>query len=177
MAFGVLAALAAAAGYIAILATTGRELTVLVLLVGLIVGKAVRIGSRARGGRRFQWLAMALTYLAIATTYVPFVVKGYSRLSARTTPVERVSAPDVAGSFLAVAITPEPVAPPRASLGTAAVGFSGLILLAIAAPLLESAHNLFTTLVTILALVQAWRMNRRANLRISGPYQVRALSA
>src|SRR5688500_16361625 len=79
--FGVLAAIAAAAGYIALLAATGRELTLAVLLIGLVVGKAVRIGSRGRGGRRFQWLAVALTCLAIAATYVPFVVKGYSRSS------------------------------------------------------------------------------------------------
>jgi len=63
--FGVLAAIATAAGYIALLATTGRELTATLFLIGLVVGKAVRTGARGRGGRRFQWLAVALTYLAI----------------------------------------------------------------------------------------------------------------
>jgi hypothetical protein len=178
VAFGTLGALAAAAGYIALLATTGRELTILILLVGLVVGKAVRTGSGARGGRRFQWLAVALTYLAIATTYVPFVVKGYSRTSSRVA----VAAPDdagtlnVAGSFLSAAMAPEPTPAPRSSLGGAALGLSALLLLAVAAPILEAANHAVTTLITLVALFQAWRMNRRVDLQITGPYRVRASS-
>jgi hypothetical protein len=179
VAFGILGALAAAAGYVALLATTGRELTALVLLVGLVVGKAVRTGSGTRGGRRFQWLAVALTYLAIATTYVPFVMKGYSRASTQVAIAAPADTPalDVAGSFLSAAIAAEPAPPPRSSLGGAALGFGGLLLLAVAAPVLEATSHVITTLLTLLALFQAWRMNRRVDLRISGPYRVRAASA
>ncbi|HUQ81218.1 MAG TPA: hypothetical protein VM076_08775 [Gemmatimonadaceae bacterium] len=178
-AFGTLGALAAAAGYVALLATTGRDLTVFVLLVGLVVGKAVRTGSGARGGRRFQWLAVALTYLAIATTYVPFVVKGYSRVSARPAAVapDAESTVNLAGSFLSVSTPVEPEQPSRSSLGSAALGFAALLLLAVAAPVLEGATHLAATLITLVALAQAWRMNRRVDLRLAGPYRVRPPNA
>ena len=174
LAFGLLAALAAAAAYVALLATTGRELTPAVFLVGLVVGKAVRVGARGRGGRRFQWLAVGLTYLAIATTYVPFVVKGYSPASSRSSAeATELAFPAATASFLTVATPPpEPLAA-RSSLGGTAVGFGGLLLLAVAAPLLESANNILATLVMFAALLQAWRMNRRVELRVTGPYRVR----
>jgi len=64
--FGIVAALAAAVvdalfiGYTAI--TTGY----LALLVGWMVGKGITLGSRGRGGRRYQVTAVVLTYLALA---------------------------------------------------------------------------------------------------------------
>ena len=39
-----------------------------------MVGKSVFIGSRHRGGAFYQLLAMGLTYLAIVSTYVPFIL-------------------------------------------------------------------------------------------------------
>ena len=182
LAFGVLAALAAAAAYVALLAATGRELSAALLLVGLVVGKAVRIGARGRGGRRFQWLAVGLTYLAIATTYVPFVVKGYSRLSPLSS-VSSVDAPDAApllnmdARFLTVGTTPSPAPAPLASLGGTAAGLGALLLLAVAAPVLEGANHLIGTLITLVTLFHAWRLNRRVDLKITGPYQVRVPSA
>ena len=47
------------------------------------VGGAVRWGSDGRGGKRYQALAMALTYLAIVATYIPPIVQ---RFSARGAP-------------------------------------------------------------------------------------------
>ena len=180
LSFGVLAAMAAAAGYVALLAATGRELTLAVLLIGLVVGKAVRIGSRGRGGRRFQWLAVALTYLAIAATYVPFVVKGYSRSSALAESAAGVATDAAAGStldtrFLMVAAE-APAPAPTQSLGATAVGLGALLLLAMAAPVLEGANQVVGALLMLAALVQAWRLNRRVDVTITGPYRVRAQS-
>jgi len=172
LALGLFAAIAGASAYFALLAITGRELIVVVLLVGFIVGKAVRIGSRARGGRRFQWLAVVLTYLAIVTTYVPFVVKGYSRRSPAV--AEAIAAPSQDGSFLTVAMAPTRASAPGSSLGDTAVGFGALLLLALVAPLLEGTSNLFGLLITFAALYQAWRMNREVAVVITGPYHVRA---
>jgi hypothetical protein len=74
--FGVIAAALVAAVYFGLLAAIGREVSFALILVGFAVGRAVRIGGRRRGGRRFQWLALGLTYLAMVMTYVPFVLKG-----------------------------------------------------------------------------------------------------
>ena len=172
MMFGVVAALASAAAYFALLATTGREMTVLILLLGFAVGKAVRVGSRSRGGRRFQWLAVGLTYLAVAATYVPFVMKGYSRQSMAV--AETFTVPNADARYLGVATAPVAAATAAPSLGSTALGFGGLLLLAIAAPLLEGANNMFVLLFTLGALTQAWRMNRSTVRVITGPYRVRA---
>ena len=74
--FGAAAAAASAAVYFGLLAAIGYEVSVALILIGFVVGKAVRTGARGRGGRSFQWLALGLTYLAMVTTYVPFVLKG-----------------------------------------------------------------------------------------------------
>jgi hypothetical protein len=49
-----------------------------------------------------------------------------------------------------------------------------LLLLAIAAPILEGLGHVVTLVVIGCALAQAWRMNRRVDLRITGPYRVRS---
>jgi hypothetical protein len=170
--FGVASAAVAAAIYFAALTATGREITAIVLLVGFIVGKAVRVGSRSRGGRRFQWLALSLTYLAIAATYVPFVMKGFSPAS-RTSSIELLPASTNGGAFLVVNPVTTAPAPPPASLGRAAIDYSALLLLAAAAPILEGMRHVLTLLLIAAALFQAWRMNRRTPVMISGPYRVR----
>lgn len=50
------------------------QLYVLNLLAGVLVGAAVRVGSRLRGGVAFQGIACLLVYPAIVSTYVPFVL-------------------------------------------------------------------------------------------------------
>lgn len=65
------AAAVGAAAYFAVAYFTGYELALVSIAVGWLVGRAVQIGSRGRGGRRYQALAMALTYAAIVVTYVP----------------------------------------------------------------------------------------------------------
>ena len=134
--YGTIAASLAAAGYFALLLLVGREVSVALLAVGFGVGKAVRLGARGRGGRRLQWLALLLTYLAIVATYIPFVLKG--------------AATDDMGA---------------------------LLLLAVAAPILEGLDHGLTLIMIALALGQAWRSNRHADLRMTGPYVVRAAQA
>lgn len=172
VAFGVVAASIGAAIYFALLAATGREVSIVVLLVGFMVGKAVRAGARGRGGRRYQWLAVALTYLAIVTTYVPFVLKGFTRSSPAS--VTAISDVSTTTDVLLTVRTPRVESPaPRASLGATTVDLGALLLLAVVAPVLEGANHLLTLLVFALALVQAWRLNRRIDVRLTGPYQVR----
>ncbi len=174
--FGIAAAVAGAAIYFGVLAATGREVIFVTLLVGFMVGKAVRVGARGRGGRRYQWLAVALTYLTIVSTYVPFVLKGFSRTSAIST--ADIAAPAIGGeTFLAVGTPVTPYTAPIPSLGTSAVNLGALLLLAMAAPVLEGLGHVVTLLVISAALAQTWRMNRRVEILVSGPYYVRASNA
>ena len=72
--FGAGAAVVGAAGYYAFVRLTHIEWALLTALVGLGVGMAVRIGSRGHGGRKFQGVAVALTYLAMSGAYLPFIL-------------------------------------------------------------------------------------------------------
>ena len=72
--FGAGAAIVGAAGYYAFVKITGIEWALLTALVGLGVGMAVRIGSRGHGGRRYQFVAVILTYFAMAGAYLPFML-------------------------------------------------------------------------------------------------------
>jgi hypothetical protein len=131
--FGAAAAAAGAAIYFGLLAAIGHEVSVALILIGFAVGRAVRSGARGRGGRPYQWLALGLTYLAMATTYVPFVLKGSD-------------ASDV----------------------------GGLLVLAIAAPILEGIDHGLTLIMIAITLGQAWRTNRRVEPKLTGPFRVRA---
>ncbi len=78
--YGVGAAIAGAALYYAVLAATGYEIGLVAVVVGLLVGKAVRKGSDSLGGWRYQALAMSLTYLSIVSSYVPGILKSHEAL-------------------------------------------------------------------------------------------------
>src|SRR5262245_59653183 len=70
------AAVIGSALYYAIAALSGFEFGLIAIVVGFGVGSAVRWGSGGRGGRGHQALAMALTYLAIVSTYIPPIIEG-----------------------------------------------------------------------------------------------------
>ena len=62
--------------------TANIEAGLIALLLGFLVGKGVFAGSGRRGGRRYQFLAVTLTYLGIGVAYIPFALEGL-RQSAR----------------------------------------------------------------------------------------------
>src|SRR5437868_4872092 len=73
--FGVAAAIGGSVAWYAVAKITGMEIGLLAIAVGYAVGKAVRHGARGPGARRYQALAMLLTYLSITGSYVPLVWK------------------------------------------------------------------------------------------------------
>ncbi|MBZ0111309.1 MAG: hypothetical protein K8J08_02500 [Thermoanaerobaculia bacterium] len=88
---GILGALIGAGAYWGVIRITGYEVGLLAIGVGLVVGFAVRLGSRAWGGLGFQVLAMLLTYLAIVVTYSPTVA---DELRRSETPSMESAVPD-----------------------------------------------------------------------------------
>ena len=61
--------------YYAVRALTGYEFGLIAIVVGVLVGGAVRMGSAHRGGMPYQVLAMFLTYTSIVSTYIPDIIK------------------------------------------------------------------------------------------------------
>ena len=69
--FGTIAAALGAILYYAIMRITGLNIGLVAVVVGLMVGGAVKAGSGNRGGRFYQLLAVFLTYSAIVAMHVP----------------------------------------------------------------------------------------------------------
>ena len=60
--------------YYGVMAIAHLEIGLVAILIGYMVGYAVRTGARGRGARRFQVLAVALTYASIALAYAPMAI-------------------------------------------------------------------------------------------------------
>lgn len=142
VAFGVVAAGLGAVLWYAVEAITGWQIGLIAIAVGFLVGGAVRHGAEHRGGWPYQALAMFLTYASIVSTYVPLILEG-SRDHA-----------DPTG--------------PALGAGTLVLAFA----IAFAAPFLMGFQNIMGIIIIGIGLYEAWKMNRKVPLAITGPFRV-----
>jgi uncharacterized membrane protein len=181
-------------------ATTGYELGLIAIGVGFFVGAAVRKGSNGRGGWRYQALAIFLTYASIVSTYVPEIMTGLmkgadqdSQAATTTTPAPASGLPSPAAELDASAVTVSPavtvgpaavtVAPPDPGQGSeqltpgkalvaVSVFLAFVVVIAFAAPFLGGFENIMGIFIIGIALYEAWKMNKKASLEITGPHVV-----
>ena len=181
--YGLGGAAAGAALYYAIVALTGYEIGLVAIAVGWMVGRAVQLGSRHRGGRVYQAIAVGLTYIAIVSTYVPYIIDAMEETPAASatagdsTSVANLLAPAESAADDAPAVSDAAAdGTTEASAGVGIVqlvmGVGILLLIAMAAPFLAGLENIIGLLIIGFALWQAWQMNRRVPLVITGPYAV-----
>ncbi len=141
------AALAGCAIYSLVAVVLHAEVGLISILVGYLVGKAVRRGSGGLGGRPQQIMAVVLTYLAISVSYMIVVLAAASHGAA----------------------------PPGAAAG-APLGFSLLVLamLALGGPffaLSAGMSGILSLLIVFFGLSYAWRLTGRAAILVKGPYE------
>jgi hypothetical protein len=174
---GVVAAALGALLYYAIAALTGYEIGLIAIVVGFGVGTAVRWGSNGRGGWLYQTLAIALTYLAIVSTYIPPIIGELSKLEAETTTASAEQTP-AATPVSATTETPaETAAEPASEPPALFVVVLILTAIAIAAPFLAGFENIIGLVIIGIGLYEAWKLNRRTELTISGPHALVAQPA
>jgi hypothetical protein len=168
------AAVAGSVLYYAVREITGLEIGLISILVGWGVGRSVHWGSRGKGGGLYQALAVFLTYMAIVSTYLPAIFSAIGERKAQkkaavTAPAQpgEASTQAAAGQAPAKAKAEEPI-----SLGEAVIGIGAIFCLAAAAPFLMGFKNLIGLLIIAFGLWEAWKINRRRELAISGPFQV-----
>lgn len=184
---GLLAAVAGAVVYFTVAKVTGYEIGLISIVVGLLVGKAVKVGARARGGWRYQALAVFLCYLSIASSYFAF---GIADLASRrgqeappTAPSATPAAPLAADApqptaaaegptQAAPTATPEPDPQPEPAAPSGLAMTGALLLLLLQLPVLVGKDNPMTFVLIAIALWEAWKLNVAAPFEATGPYAV-----
>ncbi len=178
--FGLVAGTVGAAIWYGVRRLTGYEIGLIAIAVGFLVGAAVRAGSGGRGGRRYQVLAVALTYFSICLNYAPDVVgelfkqaqQEESAVAAQDGSAPPAAAPPTAAAP-ATGADGEPPGLVAALLGLAL--FAALVLgISLAAPFLGGFQNAIGLLIIGFGLWQAWKMNEASPLEISGPFRIGA---
>ena len=157
--------------YFAITKLTGYEFGLIAVLVGFAVGGAVRWGCHGRGGRVYQALAVALTYLAIVSTYVPDVIEGF-RNSPSAEAATAAPAEPGAVSVSDQSVATVDAAPPAPTAGGFVFAIAFVMFIACLAPFLAGLQNVVGLAIIGFGLWEAWKINRRPELTITGPHQL-----
>jgi hypothetical protein len=173
---GIVAAILGAALYYAVLAITGFEVGLVAIAIGYMVGYGIRLGTRGRGGRRFQALALALTYWAVGLAYSSLALQQMvqERSGTRTS----ASAAQTSGAPAAAAQGEEPS---PAAGGGLALGLLVLLGFTFVLPVIVVAGSLpgglLSGAIIVFGMLQAWRMTAAPVLTVSGPYRIGATPA
>jgi len=156
---------------------TGWTIGYLALAVGWLVAKAMMKGSNGIGGRRYQVVALLLTYAAISVSAVPigisFALKNNSPTHTKQLDSQPSTQPDSAATTTESSTTTDS-ANPKPSLGVGAA-FLQLALLGLASPFMElqdPAHGIIGLVILFVGLSIAFRLTASKPLDVDGPYKV-----
>ena len=177
---GFVAAALGAGIYFGVAALTGYEFGLVAIVVGVLVGGAVRKGSNGRGGWRYQLIAMFLTYTAVVVTDSSLIARelkkewrvqadsaqAVSSASSAAQPAVLNASTDRATG---ASHLPRPLA--------VALGLALIVALAYAAPIMIGIASPLHLLIAGFALYEAWKLNRGVALQVTGPYQAAARPA
>jgi hypothetical protein len=175
---GLVAAVVGSAVWYAVRVLTHLEIGLIAIGIGLAVGTAVRRGARGRGGLPYQVLAVALTYLAIASANIPWVMAGIREGLARGIAQRMEAAPDLEGHGALLASKPASGSPAVQARVDAAIAHATLAdwwpiaWIVLKSPFLGGFRNAIGWIILFFGLQQAWRLTRATQLRVSGPFGV-----
>jgi hypothetical protein len=174
---GLGAAIAGFVIYWGIRAATGYEFGLVAILIGFMVGGAVRWGAKSRGGLFYQLMAVVLTYLSIASNYTPDVLQGMRQPQAEETAAdENATAATAAANPTGTAADNKvaPVATPATAEdeGPIPLWFALPIafVISLAVPFMGGLSNVIGWVIIAFGLMQAWRINKRVPVEVTGPF-------
>jgi hypothetical protein len=155
--FGIAGAVAGFALYVIFALATGLVIGFVSLAVGFIVGKAMNFGSRGAGGRRYQLVAVLLTYLAVSMSAVPIAIYQMRQQHQAQAQTQAQSSDTAA---------------PREHMSVAKV-IGVLALVGIASPFLDlqnPTHGIIGLVILFVGIRFAWRFTAGRTVSVSGPY-------
>jgi hypothetical protein len=182
--FGIGGAIAGLALYATFEIVTNIIIGYVALAVGFIVAKAMMAGSKGFGGRRYQIVAVILTYAAVSMAAIPVYIYEYSKHhnAARQQQTTQTYDPTQDSTSSAPAQADVPAAPQKpVGVGTAIVTLVGL---GLASPLLElyegvNYSSIIGLVILFVGLRIAWRMTagHPGAQQLVGPFPVNAPSS
>ena len=164
------AALAGLIVWSAVSIVTGLKIGLLAIAVGWMVGTAIRKGTGGHTSRKYQLLAIGLTYLAISMSFLPMLIAETVKQKSADTANKNQKPADVKKQE-----APKVVAEQKTPLNplTALVILFGVCLIS---PFLEAFGNfpggLIGLFILFLALQQAWSLVKPDDAVIMGPYEL-----
>jgi len=168
--FGFGAAIVGMIFYAGFTIVTGIYIGYVSLAVGWLVGKAIMLGSKGIGGRRYQIAAVALTYAAVSLAASPIAISYYVKTKPES---QSIQLKQQHPSNSAAASQPEETQPePEHSKGALLLR---LLALGLASPFLELQdpfHGIIGLIILMVGIRIAWQItvgSRRAD--IQGPYE------
>jgi hypothetical protein len=153
--FGVGGAILGLVIYVVFAIATGLIAGIVSLAVGFLVGKAILMGSRGAGGRRYQVAAVLLTYLAVSFSAVPIAISLH---------MKQKSAHQAAQASDSTTASE----PKMSAIKAAGV----LTLIGVASPFLQLSdpmHGVIGLVILFVGLRIAWRMTAAKPVNIVGP--------
>jgi hypothetical protein len=165
--YGLGAALAGAILYAAVAILLNLEIGIVAIVVGVLVGKAVRAGSRGLGGRPQQILAVLLTYFSITSSYIPVYFHELSKNPQQLAELKQKAAESRARAGHATSQQP-----PKKPGVVASIVI--LLLLFASAPLFGLAGGLgglISLFIIFIGLQRAWKLTGRSQILVMGPYE------
>ena len=148
--YGGLAAAAGSVGWIVISKVTGYEIGIVAIGIGYLVGKAVRKGAGGFGAPRYQYLAMFLTYSAIALASLPAIFEAIAQTASH----------------------PASHAPSHVGLGSVLWAWLMILGIAYASPFLSGMRNIMGLFIIAIGLYEAWKFTRAAPIEVLGPFSI-----
>jgi predicted histidine transporter YuiF (NhaC family) len=169
--FGVGAAILGMILYATFAIVTGIVIGYAALAVGWLVGKAMIKGSNGVGGRRYQLVAVLLTYAAVSTAAIPVWIHfaGEHKKSRQTQTTKSEQGSESGSDLGTQEEQPTKARPSFVSImGT-------LVLLGLASPFLEFSSNPLGAMIGLVILFVgmqfAWKMTGAQPLQIFGPFE------
>jgi hypothetical protein len=164
--------------YAIFVAATKMQFALVTIGIAFLIAKVLRKASGGPGGRRYQVLAVALTYVSATMGYAPGIWEGLKQAAEHSHAKEAKEAKDkvAAASSDQTAPAPEPVKKQGSAFGFL-VAVAWLVGIMLAAPFLEATEAPIGLLIVAFGLWEAWKLSRGPPLRLEGPFRVASPAA